>query len=186
MSRIELNWGMAGREADHLASFFVRHITPLYISHGEIQSGRAQSATSWSTDLKANLVKEFSSISPADGPLAGDGKYIFTGLETAEKDNLACLGLVELHSREGTVFALLADLIVRSDLRNRSIGRSAMTWLERELAICGVRWIFLESGVQNITAHRFFTSVGFRQCSITMSKELSGGTSTIGEHNEPK
>jgi hypothetical protein len=49
-----------------------------------------------------------------------------------------------------------------------------LNWLERQFREAGhIRHIFLESGRSNSTAHGFFHHHGYRQCSVTMMKEIA-------------
>jgi ribosomal protein S18 acetylase RimI-like enzyme len=85
---------------------------------------------------------------------------------------LVAFALVVVERRPTLTYATLSDQVVSSERRGDGIGRELLRWLEARLAELGARKLFLESGVANDGAHRFFHREGFHTCSVVMVKDL--------------
>jgi len=57
-NNLRFSWLDNCEAVDSLADFFVRNVSPAYISHGEILTGRAIDDKTWSPDLHEILHKE--------------------------------------------------------------------------------------------------------------------------------
>lgn len=69
-------------------------------------------------------------------------------------------------------FAVLDDLLIAPAMRGAGLGTGMLAWVHDQCRTRGVRRLFLESGLDNECAHRFFARHGFRQTSVVMVKDL--------------
>ena len=155
---------------DRLAELFVENAAnnKEYISHGEVIVGRANNLNEWKSDIKAIMRDEFANAihSTFDSP------NVFTMLAIATHNEVAiALALVDFHPE--TKVAILSDIVVDASLRGRKIGESMLDWIEVEAKKWGAKYIFLESGISNQSAHHFFERMGFHTSSMVMVKEIS-------------
>jgi len=162
---LTIRWCDDPAQADCLAEFFVRHVDPDYISHGEVQLGRAADLRHWSPDLARIVAAEIRAATGGSEP----GKRI---LMARMRTNLVALAVVSFHAGGGTSFAILEDLVVDRSLRRGGIGARILEWIEQEARVDGRRSVFLESGARNLEAHAFFERHGFHPCSVVMMKSL--------------
>jgi hypothetical protein len=125
---------------------------PEYISHSEIQEGRAISPTEWSPNLEGIL--RVSIINHLSGRNDDNG----LGLLAIALKGSKTVGLSQISIEESPTFkyAVLEDIVIGSDFRNNKIGYDFLIWLHSSLKIKNINHIFLESGVNNSGAHRFF------------------------------
>ena len=151
-------------DAPALADFFIGHITahPEYISHGEVQMGVGV--------MDANLV-----ASPAPDAREKWMKYItehivddsFAEVWKAESDDGSLVGfcVADIEEDGDAPFGMVCDVLVKEDYRGHGAGQAllntAIDWLRSR----GVKDIYLESGKNNHSAHRFFEKRGFTHVS---------------------
>jgi GNAT superfamily N-acetyltransferase len=162
----------AQEEARELAEFFVRHVRPdpNYISHSEIQHGRALDENRWAANLDEVVLAEFLAKTPKDGHLLADG-----GLVAARhSSHLMAVAVVAFRAEGGAPYAILEDLVVDPSQRRKEIGKRVLEWIERQAVDRGMSRLFLESGLHNEEAHAFFRREGFSACSVIMMKALNG------------
>ena len=138
-----------------LVDFFVENTTTDYISHGELIDGRADAPDRWSPRLRGILAAEFAQ---PDKRLA-----VMERLGTT-----VAIALVEFDGAE----AYLHDLVVAAAERGRGAGGILLEWVERAARDAGCKRLFLESGIANDGAHRFFERAGFAAVSQVMLKTL--------------
>jgi GNAT superfamily N-acetyltransferase len=164
---LSITWCEAPLRASELADFFAGNVGPDYISHAELQVGRALSPNVWRPDLRAFLRAEMAPrLGRAPGP---DSKPI----AVAEQDGaLAALAYVTFAGSAPTPFAIVEDLIVAPATRGRGVGKALLDWIADEARAHGIRRLFLESGIANKRAHDFFEREGFRPTSVVMMREL--------------
>ena len=165
---LSLEWCTAPSASKELAAFFVREVTPNYISHGELQAGRAESMSRWSPTLEEKITAELArSISL---PMTEDG---WQGVVVARQStSLVAFALVRFETSSESPYGVIEDLVVSSSQRGHGFGQRILDWIEIEAGKRGMKFLFLESGIANTRAHTFFETQGFQQCSITMMKEL--------------
>jgi GNAT superfamily N-acetyltransferase len=163
---LNITWRHDPADADSLAGFFVQHVDSDYISHGELQLGRATDPEHWSPDL-ARLVAD--EIRGASENGAQSGLRVVTA---SIGSRLAAMALVNFHRGLHSCYAVLEDLVVDRALRRNGIGGAVMKWIEEEVRTAGCQRIFLESGIRNRDAHGFFERHGFRPCSLVMMKSI--------------
>jgi ribosomal protein S18 acetylase RimI-like enzyme len=70
-------------------------------------------------------------------------------------------------------FAVLEDMAVEPSLRSLRIGERLLGEVEARVRARGIDWLFLESGVENEGAHRFFERHGFGTISHVFAKRLN-------------
>jgi len=153
-----------------LVSFFVENTDTGYISHGELMDGRANDLDEWSEALPRVLADEYLESEFAAQPTRPTGKRIALA---EDADGLRGLALVELSGEAPNRYAVIHDLVVARSHRGTGVGAALLFWLERSFCGAGIRQIFLESGLRNDAAHRFFERAGYHKSSVTMMKKLS-------------
>ena len=162
--QLNITWCEDPLEADSVASFFVRHVDSDYISHGELQLGRATDPEQWSPDLALLVADEIRGA-------IEDGAQSERRVVTADiGSRLAAMALVGFHRGFHSGYVVLEDLVVDKALRRNGIGDAVLKWIEKEAGSAGCQRIFLESSIRNRGAHNFFERHGFRPCSLVMMK----------------
>lgn len=163
----EISWGWCGdpARAGDIARFFVAHADPSYISHSEMQFGRAGAPGRWSEALGAKIEAD------AERAIAGGAGGMRCALAQA---GAAIVGLafVRFVADAPSPFVVLEDLLVDPRRRGQGLGRRFIAWLVPQARAEGHARLFLESGVGNQAAHRFFETEGFAQTSIVMMRDL--------------
>jgi GNAT superfamily N-acetyltransferase len=159
---LEISWCDDDRKAGDIVEFFVRNITREYISHGEIQSGRAISTRMWSPDLSRVMSGEISSALRRESNDAVAVGYAGNGLAA-----MAIVGYDDLLS-----YGVLHDLVVEKTMRDSGYGGQMLDWITLRSRDRGISRLFLESGIENEAAHRFFARYGFSPISKTMMLDL--------------
>ncbi len=162
-----IEWGRDPAVAPELTQFFIREVNPSYISHSEVQIGRAANFQSWAEGLDQSLESEFREA-------LGDG---------ADSDAEVCIAIARSGTElvaiaivrfviQPTRYAVFEDLVVASAHRRQGIGEALIRFAEEEAVRRGAAFMFLESGKGNGGAHTFFKRLGFQECSIVMAKRL--------------
>lgn len=149
-----------------IARFMARTISldPSYISHSEIQLGLSPDGHEWASDLESRLIAEVNST--------GSGTWIYVALST---DNaIVAATRVSIHSDNGPLYAVIEDMAVSPDHRSSGLGSKLVATIEADAREHGVAWLFLESGKENVGAHKFFERNGFREISHVYGKLLTG------------
>ena len=160
---ISFAWGNEHSDAAALARFMADCLDPSYISHGEIQCGRAKDEHTFADDLVAVLERELgSTLTSHAGRLA----------VAHRNDELTALAIVELAQEAAQPYAVVEDVVVSREHRGDGLGTAFLGWLETELHALGIERLFLESGIGNHSAHRFFERHGYSVCSKVMTKVL--------------
>ena len=166
---LRLGWADDPQLAAPIAEFFCAHADAEYISHSELQEARAIAPGVWNPDLRSIMHAQASKIL-ARPAIDGTADAIACAWLDGE---LAGMALVSFGgSGEGRRFAVLDDMVVSPAVRGRGLGRQFIEWIAARAGEFGARRLFLESGVGNDSAHRFFERAGFRQTSIVMMRDL--------------
>ncbi len=161
-------WCGTPLRASELADFFARNVGPGYISHAELQGGRALSPIEWRPDLLDVLCAELMPrLQP--GMPAPDSRPIAVA---EQGEALVGLAFVTFAASAPVPFAIVDDLIVSPDTRGRGVGRAMLDWIAAEARARRIGRLFLESGIANERAHHFFEREGFRPTSVVMMREL--------------
>ncbi len=154
---------------DTLTHFFVSHINPSYISHSELQSGRAVTTDQWHADIR-DLIRNdlIEALITSNDPtpsiaIARNG--------AGELIGLAMISFPD-RSNNHSKYAVLDDVVVSPQSRGQGVGKKLIEWIADQLHTVGIQRLFLESGAGNHSAHDFFKQQGFEQVSVTMMREL--------------
>ena len=169
MNTINYRWCMPSDAPllERFTELFVSNADNTYISHGEVIDGRANNMNEWKGNIKEIMGGEFSMALHSDF----DSSDIFTKLAIARRDDaIIALALVQFYPQ--TKIAILCDIVVDAPLRGQKIGEAMLGWIETEVKVWGTKFIFLESGKNNHSAHHFFEQAGFKGVSIVMAKEI--------------
>jgi GNAT superfamily N-acetyltransferase len=151
-----------------LAKFFVDNIDTSYISHSEIQYGRAADKNHWSPRLKKLVKSEFAGLAAEQESTKESRHLIF-----AISQNLVVgVAIIAYNFSIEIPFAVLEDMVIDRGTRGQGIGSVMLAWLENEARKKRMHSIFLESGINNIDAHTFFKKNSFSVVSQVMMKPL--------------
>lgn len=162
--RLTFRWN-APEDASDVAVFAASVIgaQSSYISHGEIQTGLSDDGVSWIANLAERYAADFADRGDRDVLVARSAGGAVCGML-----------IVAFEHGKHRSFAVIEDMAVDPPERSSGVGKQllerAMTRIEEQ----GIEWVFLESGLQNEDAHRFFEKNGFRKLSNVFGKRLSG------------
>ncbi|MEB2778478.1 GNAT family N-acetyltransferase [Algoriphagus sp. D3-2-R+10] len=145
--------------------FFIENTTNNYISHGEIQYGRAINSTEWVTNLNSKLINDFTDV--LENSEAGN----LISTHTAEGVLVGFIFLEYFDSPNG-VYATLSDIVISEDYRRLGIGNEMINWVFKELDRKNIPTIYAESNLNNISAHNFLNKHGFLTISKVFKKDL--------------
>lgn len=167
---MDCRWANLSDCPEELADFFIANVVPEYISHGEIQDGRADGPGKWSETLRTTLINQFSLACAKKG----DGVLPETrvAVATSSQASVAGIGYIGVQDDATNSYAVLYDLIIRSDSRGNGVGTHLLKWIEERLRIQNIKFLFLESGVNNYRAHDFFKASKFEAVSVSFMKSL--------------
>lgn len=162
------DWCTDAGAADAVAALFVAHADPSYISHSELQIGRATDLGTWAADLdeRVRRLAVRAAVTPQD---AEDGIRLAT---LSREGRLVGLAFVAFSRSACVPYATLEDLLIAPEERGRGSGNSFVEWIVDQCRSAGIRRMFLESGAGNHRAHDFFAREHFRQISIVMMRDL--------------
>ncbi len=171
MIPIRAKWSDKENEPEKAAAFFLKNTTPGdYISHTDIQWGRAASFDAWRDDfcmqIKMQLIK---SCRARQNDKQSDA--IWTALLYRD-DILAGLSLVTLNKAARVPYIIIEDLIIAEEQRDNNLGTGFIRWIMSECRSIGFRRVFIESSMKNTRAHNFFSHAGFTEVSLVMSRQL--------------
>jgi GNAT superfamily N-acetyltransferase len=159
---IRIGWCTDRKDADRLADFFARNVTQSYISHSELQFGRAPAPDKWISDLPAKFKAEIEQRLPFKPGAELRVVSAFSGEE------LVGLAYVTFNLTVPIPFMVLEDIVVARGQRGSGIGQQLLDWIFAQARQEGIKRAFLESGKDNHDAHHFFERNGFHQVSIVM------------------
>jgi ribosomal protein S18 acetylase RimI-like enzyme len=104
--------------------------------------------------------------------LSTDGQFLFV-IEDAETGRRAGDLWFGRHP-EFSDIAFLNDIVVEADMRGRGVGRAAMLKLEDKASELGFNRVQLHVFGDNEVARSLYGSLGFREISVIMRKEVGG------------
>ncbi|PQA72447.1 hypothetical protein C3731_16215 [Brucella oryzae] len=161
-------WYDGSPDPDEIAAFFARNAGSTYISHTDIQWGRALDAQRWSPDLHRKIA-DLAIEAKGRGNERSPGIRLVTA-----RTGPALAGIAFLTARPDAdrPYAILEDLLVGSDHRGRGIGSSMLQWVRDQCRLAGIEKMFLESNLGNERAHALFHRLGFTPLSVVMSCDL--------------
>lgn len=163
-------WCREDAKAPAIGTFFAAHAEASYISHSELQFGRAVAPGRWSEDLRSKIVAEAALAIAAASDEAREATWC--ALAQRQDGGIAGLAFVRFSPGGPAPFAVLEDLLIDPAQRRAGLGRRLIAWLRPQCRARGCRSLFLESGRGNDAAHRFFERQGFVQTSIVMRRDL--------------
>jgi GNAT superfamily N-acetyltransferase len=165
---IRVDWCTDRDEIDRLADFFSRNVTQSYISHSEVQYGRAAAPDKWIADLHGKFAAEIAERIPYRPDAA---QCVARAID--EKGQLIGIAYVTFNELVPIPFFVLEDIVVERGNRGTGIGQQMIDWIFSEARRRGIKRAFLESGKDNHDAHHFFERNGFYQVSIVMMADLA-------------
>ena len=135
---------------------------PSYISHGEIQMGIATDVDTpaingldkWKIYIEKKIIENGSSVLlyEEDGKIEG---FI----------------VVEIDSDGDKPFGVICDLLTSPGIRRKGVGKALLKrgilWMEEQQVVD----FYLESGINNHSAHEFFQHMGFKMVSHIFKSE---------------
>lgn len=158
--RLTFQWVNDPACLDTLVNIFLEDADPRYISHGEIQDGRAINPDQWSPDLSSKIKEDLMKAVTNWNFNRSQGVAIvcFEGVP---------IGFI-LIEFEGTRHVIIQDMVLRPSKRSLGYGTAFAGWLKTELHNMGIHRAFFESGIKNHDAHKLFESFGFKIISVVM------------------
>ena len=169
-SQEHLTFGWADQKelADRIALFFSTHADSSYISHSELQSGRAIAPGQWHPDLVQIIRAEADKILQHHASDVPPKSIACAWL----KNELVGIAFVSFAQQNTEKFATLDDLIVAPTVRGVGLGKQFIDWIAFSVKSFGNKRLFLESGKNNTKAHHFFEKMGFELTSVVMMRDL--------------
>lgn len=167
---IVFSWCHDTALADSITALFLDNLSTSYISHSELQYGRADAPNKWSKDLPQTLAADIAAA------LSTETSTQHFRLATAFSGaTLLAVAFISIDTEKETPhpFATLEDMVVSPAARGKGVGQTMLDWLSKELQAQGIQRLFLESGINNHAAHNFFERHDFKPVSVVMMKELT-------------
>ena len=149
------------QQAERLSCFFVDNIPENYVSSGDVAYGRADASFRLALDLRQVIQQELSDIISGNVP----NKKVLTGIVD---EHVIGLAIIAINDGTGT----LEDLVIDRSARGKGYGKSMLALINEVFRDNAVTTVFLESGVDNNDAHRFFTGQGFKPAGLLFVKPL--------------
>ena len=162
MTGLSYRWNDPADTAD--AAAFAGAIiarAPEYISHGEIQTGLSDDGKTWVPDLAERYAADFADPGDRDMVVGRD-----------DQGQVRAFLIVAWEETPRRRFAVIEDMAVDPSLRSQGIGARLLALAEERIRARGVDWVFLESGLGNESAHRFFERAGFHMTSHVFARRL--------------
>ena len=154
------------KDAPALADLFLGHIGahPEYISHGELQMGVGEGI------IRNGALEAF----PAQDAREKWMKYIIPHIEdksfaevwkVTDEGRIRGFCVADIEEDGDAPFGMVCDLLVEEDYRGHGAGQALLSTAIDWLRSRGIKDIYLESGKNNHSAHRFFEKRGFTHIS---------------------
>lgn len=153
-------------QREKLSEFFYKILVEHkeYISHGEMQMGIAISPSNIAPDALKRWQQYLDHQSRRNDTMIA--------LCTNESDDILGFIIVGTESDGAAPFGVIYDLSVDSSLRGKGIGSALMDKAFAFLKEQNVKQCYLESGIKNSTAHKFFERYGFNAVSYVFHSNL--------------
>lgn len=135
---------------------------PSYISHGEIQTGLSPDGSHWAADLVDLLAADFAEPGDRDMLVGRDAS-----------NSIRALLILAWEASKRRAFAVIEDMVVDPASRGQGIGSTMLAMAHARVTERGVEWVFLESGLGNSGAHRFFEREGFEKTGHVFARRLA-------------
>lgn len=159
-----ITWTSDAADLQAVAAFFARVISQdaAYISHGEIQTALSLDGQTWRPDLAERFAADMAELGPHRSvAVARDGAQLIG----------AAIVLWQIEAPEAP-YAVLEDIAIDPAARSAGAGQAMVRFIETEASARGMKWLFLESGLNNDGAHRFFERAGYAPVSKVFAKRL--------------
>lgn len=155
-------WNEPGGRAE-AAAFAASVIgqAPEYISHGEIQTGLSQDGKAWADNLAELYAADFADPGERDMLVGRD-----------EDGRIRAMLIIAWEHSARRTFAVIEDMAVDPEFRSQGIGGQLVAQAIGRVKAKGIEWVFLESGLGNEAAHRFFENEGFAMISHVFARRL--------------
>lgn len=173
-SRLSCSWLKDETQAESLADFFVNNVDTSYISYGEITTGRAIDDHTWSPTLRALIAQEIRECARRPTPTPN----LRVGVASDGEITIA-LAIVRVEPGAIVPHAWIEDMVVADASRGHGAGAQFLSWIEAQLESESISVVFLESGLANTEAHKFFQNKNYTICSYVMSKKLTTAPSLV-------
>jgi ribosomal protein S18 acetylase RimI-like enzyme len=157
--------------AEALARLFKENLTSAYISHAELQGGRALAPGKWAPDIGTTLRQEIADRLREPRSAFPKGTNWRGVVEAHDNDALIGLAYVTITADAPTPYGIIEDIVIDKPRRSGGLGEEFMRWLLKRFAEAGIQRTFLESGIDNEHAHRLFRRLGFHKTSIVMIRD---------------
>ncbi len=166
LGELSIKWIQDLSETEKLTTLFINNSKENYISHSEIQEGRAINKEEWSEDIRAILTSEFNEAIKND--LFNQSNIV------AAYTNQLLIGfaLIEYKNAPEASYAILSDIVVDTDYRKNNIGENIIDWVLPQLKSNKIKSLFAESNIHNHPAHQFLSKMGFQVISKVFMKNI--------------
>ncbi len=171
---LKIGWLTDSLRTQEITGLFLGSVHPDYPSHSDIMEGRAEGPGHWASDVATIHARELAGLDLSGGVFRDPGVRLAIAELEGELLGFAAVAVVEFDAGRSTPvrFARLDDIVVVPSARGGGLGAALIGWVEEELRAANVSRLFLESGIRNTAAHRFFVSHGFDTVSQNFMKEL--------------
>lgn len=159
----DYRWAEDG-ELPAVAAFLARTVArdSRYVSHGEVQTGLSPDGTRWAPDLDRLIAEDLEDLD--------DDRSVAVA---HDRGRLVGAAIVLWMTTARVSYLVLEDLAVDPALRSAGVGAGLVGFIEMAGRDRGMAWAFLESGLGNEGAHRFFERHGFAPMSKIFAKRLA-------------
>lgn len=149
-------------DINELTSFFINNLVdnPQYISHGEMQMGIALAPGILSPDA---ITKWENYISDKIDKMVSKHKSNVIVYKNEGVIDAFCV--LDITNDGADDFGVICDMIVKSHLRGQGIGKQMLNMAKEWFKEMSIDSVYLESGLDNSKAHKFFEDNGFRPVS---------------------
>lgn len=161
--KISLDWASTD-ELPAIARFLAEVIggDARYISHGEIQTGLSLDGETWIADLPGRFEDDFRDL--------GSDRRVVVAHDAAGA--IAGAAIVLSVNDDHAAYIVIEDVAVARESRSLGVGQALIGFIEADARRSGARWAFLESGLDNDSAHAFFERRDYRPISKVFGKRL--------------
>lgn len=157
LNDIRIEWLNDPQLIDSLVELFLAGSKGNYISHSELQEGRAVAPDAWAPNLPDILRAEFDEVIRSPLYRGANAALVYSD------DRVAGYALIE-YSEDGK-YATLSDIVIHPEVRNMRLGRRLANWVLDQLKAAGIREVYAESNIHNEGAHNFMQRLGFETIS---------------------
>lgn len=159
-----IEWCVDPEYAEELMRFFVAQVPGEYSAFSG-RPPRILDYEPWDTSLRRNIHSLAERIRSNTQPCADCD----TNLVSVAKRGDTLLGLMIVSFRCGAnPHVVLEDLVVASEYRGDGVAEALFSWVETEARRLGFLSWYLETGVDNLRAQRFFEKRGFKPKAVIM------------------